>query len=72
METNMSATKFKVAVLAACRAAVRGTDAQIAALEHLYGCSLSTHIDNLWAEAEERGDARSAAQLERAFNHLTR
>ena len=68
----MSATKFKVAVLAAVRAATRGTDAQIDALEHLYGCSLSEHIDNLWAEAEERGDDRSAAQLERAYNHLTR
>ena len=72
MESNMSATKFKVAVLAAVRAATHGTDAQIDALETLYGCSLSTHIDNLWAEAEERGDTRSALQLERAYNHLTR
>ena len=48
------------------------SDAQIDAIEQRYGCSLSTIIDDLWAEAEERGDTRSAEALERAYNHLTR
>ena len=72
MEIDMTSSKFKIAVLAAVHTATHGTDAQIAVLETLYECSLSTHIDNLWDEALERGDTRSAAQLERAYNHLTR
>ena len=72
MEIDMTSTVFKALVNKAVHAATRGTDAQIDAIEQRHGCSLSTHIDNLWDEAGLRGDDRSAAQLERAYNHLTR
>lgn len=55
----------------AIRIALRGTTAQIDAIEDEHGVALSTIIDEAWAEADEMGDTALARRCERAFNILT-
>ena len=55
----------------ALRLAYRGTDAQVDSFEDVMAASLSDIIDQIWADADDNGDAALAARCERAFNHLT-
>lgn len=67
----MTHAALKVKANRALRLASTGTTQQIDSFENAEGCSLSSSIDRLWAEADEQGDVALSRRLEAAYNHLT-
>jgi hypothetical protein len=67
----MSTNELKRTAARAIRLAHRGTTAEIESFENAAGRSLSTVIDECWAEAEGRNEDALVRNLERAYNEVT-